>query len=117
MHNIRATAARNAEFNLAMPIEGMVTQKRFRNPELFIRINCDVHPWMFAYVSVFTHPFFAVSDKDGNYTLPPGLPRGTYVLAARHHKAGEMQKTCTVGSLPGTVIDFNFSLPSRLTRL
>ncbi len=118
MHNIHATSTSNSGFNLALPLEGMVVQKRFPNPELFIRINCDVHPWMFAYVSVLPHPFFAVSDKDGNYTLPTGLPRGTYVLAARHHKAGEIQQTCTVGSPAGTtLINFSFSLPSRLTKL
>jgi hypothetical protein len=72
---------------------------------------------MFAYMSVLSHPFFAVSDKDGNYKLPAGLPPGTYVLAARHQKAGEIQQTCKITPNRGMVTDFNFNVPPRLTRL
>jgi hypothetical protein len=117
VHNIHATPTINREFNSALVIKGQVKQTSFPNPELFIRIKCDVHAWMFAYVSVLPHPFFAISDKDGNYKLPPGLPPGTYVLAARHHKAGEIEQTCKVGSNRGTVLDFNLQVPARLTRL
>ena len=36
-------------------------------------VKCDVHPWMSAYVGVFSHPFFAVTGDDGKFTIA-GLP-------------------------------------------
>ena len=39
----------------------------FKAPENFIVFKCDVHPWMFAFVSLFDHPFFAASDTEGSY--------------------------------------------------
>jgi hypothetical protein len=54
-----------------------------------MRIKCDVHPWMFAYVSALEHPFFAVTDANGNFTFPLALPPGRYLIAATHLKAGE----------------------------
>ena len=54
--------------------QGKTTTKVFEKPELFIKVKCDVHPWMFAYICVVDHPWFAVTDQKGNFTLPPGLP-------------------------------------------
>ena len=62
--------------------------KAFPAPEPFVRVKCDVHAWEFAYICVSDHPFFALTDKDGRFELPPGLPPGRYVLEARHVKAG-----------------------------
>jgi len=117
LHNVHARPKINQEFNFAMPLQRQETQKSFPNPELFVRINCDVHPWMFAYVSVLPHPFFAVSDEAGNYRLPPGLPPGKYVLAARHQKAGELEQPFTLRGNELSPINFRFQIPARLSRL
>ena len=88
LHNVHATpvpASGNKEFNFAQPIKDMVTEKSFPNPEIALRFKCDVHPWMFAYVSVLDHPYFAVTDADGNFKIT-GLPPGKYTLAAHHVK-------------------------------
>ena len=37
---------------------------------------------------MFDHPFFAVSDKDGNFTISGDLPDGKYTVEANHIKAG-----------------------------
>jgi len=50
-----------------------------------VRFKCDVHPWMFAYVGVFEHPFYAVTAKDGTFKIA-GLPKGKYVVEAYHVK-------------------------------
>ena len=58
----------------------------FPKAENFLKFKCDVHPWMFAWVSVFDHPYFAVTDKDGKFTIKD-VPPGKYTIEARHRKA------------------------------
>ncbi len=59
----------------------------FAKPEMFMKFKCDVHPWMFAWVSVFDHPYFAVSGKDGTFKIA-NVPAGKYTVQAAHRKAG-----------------------------
>ncbi len=59
----------------------------FDQPELFLKFKCDVHPWMFAWVSVFDHPYFAMSGADGKFTIK-NVPAGKYTLEAAHRKLG-----------------------------
>jgi hypothetical protein len=88
MHNVHATpkAAGNKEFNVGQPVKGMVKDHTFPAREVLVRFKCDVHPWMFAYVGVMDHPYFAVTDKEGKFKLPAGLPAGKYTLVAYHLK-------------------------------
>jgi len=85
MHNVHATPKINKEFNLAQPIKDQVTERTFDKTEVPVRFMCNVHNWMFAYVGVFEHPFFAVTDKDGNFKIS-GLPNGKYTFQAYHVK-------------------------------
>jgi hypothetical protein len=50
---------------------------------------------MFAYVSVFDHPFFSVSDQEGSYRIH-NVPAGHYTVVAAHRKAGSVEKTVDV---------------------
>lgn len=59
--------------------------------EEFLQFKCDVHPWMFTYVSVLNHPFYAVTSEDGHFEIK-GLPDGTYKVKFKHRKAGEQIK-------------------------
>jgi hypothetical protein len=67
----------------------------FPKPEVGIRIRCDCHLWGFAYLGVFDHPFFAVTDQDGNYRIV-GVPAGRYTVEAYHPKAGTFSTEVTV---------------------
>lgn len=58
----------------------------FSAPEDFIQLSCDTHPWEIAYVSVFPHPFFAVTDKQGRFLIND-VPPGDYHLVAEHLEA------------------------------
>ncbi|MFM1768795.1 MAG: hypothetical protein RJA22_1324 [Verrucomicrobiota bacterium] len=87
-HNVHATPdpkTGNPEFNFGQPVKGQVNEKAFPKPEVLVRVKCDVHPWMFAYVGVCEHPYFAVTDKDGNFKIS-GLPDGKYTIVAYHLK-------------------------------
>ena len=88
MHNVNATPKVNKGFNFAQASQGQVNEKSFDKPELGVRFTCNVHPWMIAYVSVMENPFFAVTDKDGKFTIKGDLPDGKYTVEAFHQKAG-----------------------------
>jgi hypothetical protein len=87
LHNVHATPKVNKEFNFAQVTKGQVNEKSFDQPEILVRMKCDVHPWMFAYIGVVDHPYFAVTDKDGNFTIK-NVPPGKYTVEAYHLKAG-----------------------------
>jgi hypothetical protein len=87
LHNVHATPKANKEFNFAQVSKGQENEKSFDQPEVLVRMKCDVHPWMFAYIGVVDHPYFAVTDKDGNFTIK-NVPPGKYTVEAYHLKAG-----------------------------
>ena len=100
MHNVHPTPAHegNREQNRAQLPKGAPLDFVFPKPEALLRFKCDVHPWMFAYVTVVEHPFFAVSAVDGQFALPEP-PAGIYTLQFLHRKAGE--KLVPVSVRPG----------------
>jgi hypothetical protein len=96
LHNVHAypNAKGNKEFNIAQ-LFGAKVDKRFLAEEIPVRIKCDVHPWMFAYACVVDHPFFAVTDRSGNYFIT-NVPPGSYELTAFHvHTFNEQHKMIT----------------------
>lgn len=92
LHNVHTTPRFNPESSFAQPGRSPVTTLAFKKPEIFLRFKCDIHPWMFSYASVVEHPFFSVTDTNGVFHLPPGLPAGRYTLSASHLKAGTLSQ-------------------------
>ena len=107
LHNINAKPAVNQPFNVAQPVKGMKTTKKFAKPETMVTFKCNVHPWMRAYAGVVDHPFFSVSGADGSFAIT-GLPAGTYVLEAWHEKYGTQSRTVSVADGDTTSADFTF---------
>jgi hypothetical protein len=58
-----------------------------------------------------SHPFFTVTDPDGRFELPGGLPPGRYVLEARHRKLGALMREFTLKSGEQKTLDFIFNAP------
>jgi plastocyanin len=67
----------------------------FDKPEMFLKFQCDVHPWMFAWASVFDNPYFAISGADGKFVIK-NVPPGKYTLVAAHRKLGEQTQAIEV---------------------
>ena len=107
LHNIHAFAKNSPEFNLGMPIQGMKLEKTFSNPEIMVKMKCDVHPWMNAYAGVLAHPYFSVSGDDGTFNIKD-LPAGEYTVEAWHEKYGTQTQKVTVGEEPVNV-EFTFA--------
>ncbi len=107
LHNIHCWAEKNAQFNIGQPIKGMETEKTFSTPEVMIHFKCDVHKWMSCYVGVLPHPYFAVTGKDGAFTLK-NLPPGEYVIEAWQEKLGTQTQKVKVGDKEAKEVNFSY---------
>lgn len=107
LHNVRSAAKTNKSFNIAQPIQGMKTAKTFDQPELGVPLRCDVHFWMISYIHVLDHPYYAVTQDDGTFTLKD-VPAGNYTLEAWHEKLGVQTAQVTVTEGETKNADFLF---------
>ena len=108
LHNIHAFPKNSSQFNLGMPMQGMKLEKTFSNPEIMVKMRCDVHPWMNGYIGVLKHPFFATTGDDGSFEIK-NLPAGEYTVEAWHETYGtKTQKIIVTEGNPATA-DFKFS--------
>jgi len=113
LHNVHAMTKVNDEFNVAMPKFRKELTRTFDKPEFMLKMKCDVHPWMGAYVSVMTHPYFSVTQEDGVYTIA-NLPAGAYELEIWHEKLGI--KKASVNLLEGETKEVNVALSIPKTK-
>ena len=111
LHNIHALPKVNKEFNKAMPRSKKQMSVKFDKVEAPFKIKCDVHPWMGAFLGVFDHPYFAVTDDSGSYTIS-GLAPGKYVLEAWHEKLGLQTVDLSVDE-SGATQNFTFTKPKK----
>ena len=88
LHNVHAKPDDGAEFNEMMPTKDMRIEKVFDKTDVAVRAKCDVHPWMSAFIGVVPHPFFAVTDASGGFTLN-NVPEGDYEIEAWHEVFGK----------------------------
>ena len=112
LHNIHTLPKINPSFNRAMPATLKETSTTFPKPENVFQIKCDVHPWMSAYIGVFTHPFFSATATDGKFTIS-GLDPGTYEITAWHERLGTQSGSITVAANDKKTQDFKFAVPAK----
>jgi plastocyanin len=111
VHNVHALPKINKPFNRPMPATVKEATVTFDKPEANFLIKCDVHPWMTAYVGVFSHPFSSVTSTDGKFTIS-GLDPGTYEITAWHEKMGTQTASVTVGASDTKTQNFKFATPA-----
>lgn len=107
LHNVHGMPSKSKQFNLGMPVQGMKLKRTFDTPEVMVKLKCDVHPWMSAYAGVLPHPFFSVSDENGNFSIK-NLPAGNYTLEAWHEKFGTQQLKVSVDEAGAKPVSFDF---------
>jgi plastocyanin len=105
LHNTHAKGPVGNSFNVALPNQGQVIPQKMRQPGL-MKVGCDVHAWMSAYLAVFSHPYFAVTDADGRFSMLE-VPPGDYTLVYWHEKLGRRTQDVKVTS-EGAAGDFSF---------
>ncbi len=111
LHNIHTLSTINPTFNKGMTASIKEVTTTFNKPEAIFHIKCDVHPWMSAYLGVFTNPFFSVTATDGKFTIS-GLDPGTYEITAWHERLGTQTASVTVGANETKSQNFKFALPA-----
>jgi plastocyanin len=98
----------NEKYNLGTWPQGQSKEYTFSRctklPCVYTQL-CRVHPEMEGYVVVLQNPFFALSDKDGNYRID-NVPPGAYTLAVWHEKTKAPPKPVTVDASKPTTVDF-----------
>jgi len=60
-----------------------------------MQVKCDFHPWMLAYWMVVDHPYAAVTDKDGKFSIP-NLPVGEHEFRVWHERKGYLERKYSV---------------------
>ena len=73
-----------------------------------VKIRCEVHPWMTAYIMVTEHPYHAVSDIYGEYELSD-VPPGVYQLKVWHESLGTQEKRIEIKQAGTQKVDFTFA--------
>ena len=113
LHNVRTepTVAGNPVENQAQLAGSPDLTFTLDKAENFLKFKCDVHPWMFAWVTVVDHPYFAVTGHDGRFTLK-NVPPGKYTLTALHRKAAPegVDKSIEVKEGETTRADFTLTV-------
>jgi hypothetical protein len=84
-------------YNIALPFKGFSVTKPLPATPQLIKVKCDAHEWMHAWIWEFDHPYFATTGDDGRFTIKD-VPPGTYTLVAWQEAAGEKSISVTVAA-------------------
>ncbi len=109
MHNIHmlTTVEGNPGVDISQGPGGAPQTRQFHTPAQMVPVRCNNHPWMNAYINIADSPYFAVTGQDGRFTLP-GLPPGTYTLAAVQEKLGEQDVQVTIAAKATAIANVTF---------
>jgi Carboxypeptidase regulatory-like domain len=94
LHNTHGFLGKVTVFNVALPNQGQRIAKPLKRPGM-VRVECDAHGWMLGWIYVADNPYYAVSAKDGSFTLT-NVPPGSYTLVAWQEYAGTVEVPITV---------------------
>jgi hypothetical protein len=108
LHNVHTYGEANPPVNKAQPGFKKQIDLQFDKPEFPIRVECDAHPWMKAWLVVQEHPYYAVTDEGGTFSLAD-VPPGTYELEAWQEKLGRKTATVTVPAGGAATVAVSFA--------
>ncbi len=108
-HNIHTRSKANPIINSAHPSfrKRLRLKNKFKQPET-IKAKCDMHAWMSAWFVVTDHPYYAVTDANGAFSLQD-VPPGTYTLQVWHETLGQQTQQVTVAANGETPAEVEFS--------
>jgi plastocyanin len=105
-HNV-FSLSRARRFDLGRYAAGKSKSVRFDRPGI-VRVFCDIHSHMSAFVVVFNHPYFRVTDVDGRYRID-NVPAGTYTIVGWYEGEARVQRSITVA--PGATAELDLVVP------
>ena len=107
-HNV-FSLSKTKDFNLGRYAAGHSKAVRFERPGI-VRVFCEIHSHMSAFILVFAHRYFAVTDDEGRYRLD-AVPPGTYTVAVWNETVhgDPPRRTVTIAEAGGDV-DADFTI-------
>ncbi len=104
-HNV-FSLSKTRQFDLGRYAAGRSKSVRFDRPGI-VRVFCDIHSHMNAFILVFSHPYFAVTDPEGRYVID-NVPPGTYQVIAWNEGTTSASRSVTVPD--GATADADFRM-------
>ncbi len=86
------------KFDLGMYPKNATRSVSFDKPGL-VALLCNVHSEMSAYIMVVQTPYYAVTDKKGQFRIKD-VPPGTYLLRVWHETGSTLSKTIEIKADP-----------------
>lgn len=86
-HNVNWGGIANTGANQLLPPKTELVLKDLKAEKLPMRVACNIHGWMRARIGVFDHPYFAITDENGNFEIKLA-PAGNYRLKVYHESVG-----------------------------
>jgi plastocyanin len=82
-HNTKAEFFNNASFNDLIPAGGRIEKTFNASESTPVLLQCSIHAWMKGYLLVRDNPYFAVTDKEGKFSIK-NLPAGKHTFVVWH---------------------------------
>lgn len=106
-HSAHAKLAGKTQFNVALPARDLKARKKLKRPGV-LELSCDAgHTWMRGWIHVVEHPYVAVTDASGGFTLSD-VPAGKYTLHLWHEAAGEQRRPIEVRPEVGAKVEITY---------
>jgi plastocyanin len=106
-HNV-FSLSKPKRFDLGRYPKGRSRSVRFDQPGV-VRVFCEIHSHMSAFILVFAHRYFATTDAEGRYRIE-GVPPGDYTVTLWNDGAVRGRRAVRVGA-PGDSVDVDFEVP------
>ena len=107
LHNIHSMARVNESFNVSLTNQNQKVTRKLLKPEIMFRSKCDLHPWMSGFIGVVPHPYFAVTNEEGEVDLSQ-VPAGIYTVSVWHETLGLKEQKVEISPQKTTQIEFSF---------
>lgn len=107
LHNVHSSSIHRNSFNFGQPQAGISSDFKLADEEM-LKLGCDVHRWMTAWVGIVDHPYFAVTGADGAFVIN-NVPAGTRRITVWHERFGTLTRAVEVGPGGTATVNFSFS--------